>query len=300
MPKAIKIQPNLTYGFRVEGGRRFGVRDAAHALFRMAWWRVLLVVFAMYLVLNALFAAAYVATGGVANAAPGSFADAFFFSVQTMATIGYGAMYPQSTAAHVVVVVESMVGIVVSALATGLVFVRFSQIRGRVTFSNKVAISVLNGQPTVMVRVGNERSNSIFNAEFRLALVRTIRTQEGVAMYRTVDLKLVRDRAATLNQSWNLLHTIDEESPFFNETPESLTAAEAELNVSITGVDDTSLQPVYGRKTWEAHDFAWGARLGDVLTEEPDGTVVLNLNHFHTLTPVPPTPNFPYEFKPDR
>lgn len=284
----------LSYSFRVVGGAPADWHDAYHWLLRVPWWGALGLLGLAYLLVNLLFGMLYAEVGGIEHAAPGSFADGFFFSIQTMGTIGYGAMYPTTRLANALVTVESMLGLMVTALATGLVFVRFSRIRGRVVFCRKVAIAPMDGVPTVQIRVGNERSNRIFDADLRLTLTRTIRTAEGVAIYRTEDLKLVRDRAPTLMQSWMILHRVDAASPLHGLTPEVMKATDAEITCSLTGTDDVTLQPIHGRYTWEHFDVAWGQRLADVLSESADGSIVLDLTRFHALEPTARTDGFPY------
>ena len=247
-----------------------------------------------YLALNALFAGLYLVTGGVSNVPPGSFFTAFFFSVQTMGTIGYGGMMPVSGAANVLVVAESVTGLVVIALATGLVFARFSQLRARVAFSSRIAVGPLDGEPTVMIRLGNERRGRIVNVALRLSLVRSTRTREGVAIYRTVDLPLVREHVASLNRSWMALHRIAEGSPLFGDTPESLAAGEAELTLEVAGVDETSGQAIHAQHTWRDGALAWGARLADVISETEDGNLQLDLRRFHEVVPTEPAVGFPY------
>jgi inward rectifier potassium channel len=282
------------YDIHIIGGSRRLSRDLYHHILRAPWWAALAGIVAVYLALNCLFALAYLVTGGVAGAAPGSFADDFFFSIQTMGTIGYGAMYPTSRVANLVVSVESVTGLVVIALATGLVFARFSQTRARMAFSAQVAVAPIDGVPTLMMRLGNERPRSnVVDAHFRLSLMRTVRTVEGVTIYRTVDLELVRSWAPALARSWMVLHRITPGSPLHGETPESLAAADAELTLAVAGVDDTSLQPVHARHTWIAPDVVYGARLADVVSER-DGLLLIDLTHFHELVPAEPAPGFPY------
>ncbi len=282
------------YEIRVVGGAPRGLRDLYHGLLRVPWWAALLTIVGGYLALNVVFAALYLAVGGVANAARGSFADAFFFSVQTMGTIGFGSMYPASRAANVVVVAESVTGLVVTALATGLVFARFSQTRARVVFSAWAAISPVDGVPTLMMRVGNERRNVIIDASFRAMLMRTTRTAEGVTVYRTRDLALVRDRAPGLARAWLIMHRIEPGSPLHGETPESLAASDAELTLAVSGVDDTSLQLVHARHTWIPQSIVWGARLADIVSETPDGHILLDLRQFHEIVPTAPAPGVPF------
>jgi inward rectifier potassium channel len=291
--RSIEIIRNDQYEVRVLGVPRARLHDIYHALLRVRWWAALAVIVGGWLVLNLLFAVLYLVTGGIASAGAGSFLDAFFFSVQTMGTIGYGAMYPTTRAANLVMSVESVTSLVVTALATGLVFVRFSQIRARVLFCRRVAVGPIDGVPTVMLRVSNERRGAIIDARFRLSVARTTRTEEGVIIYRSVDLALVRDRAAALSRSWMILHRIVPGSPLAGETPESLAAADAELLLSLTGFDDTALQPVHARYTWFANQVVFGARLADVLTEEGQ-RLTLDLTKFHDLSPTEPTESFPY------
>jgi inward rectifier potassium channel len=282
------------YDVHIVGGRPVGLRDLYHGLLRVPWWAVLLVIVGGYLGVATLFAGLYVWSGGVANARPGSFWDAFFFAVQTGSTVGYGTMYPVSRLANALVVAQSIIGLIATALATGLVFVRFSMTRPRVVFSARAAITPMDGVPTLMVRVGNERRNQIVATTFRLTLTRSTRTQEGMTIYRSFDLPLVRDRAGALQRSWMVLHRIDAHSPLAGDTPESLARDEVEVTLEVLGTDDTSLQPVFARHAWFASEILFGARLADVLTELPDGNIQLDLRRFHELEPTEPTDAFPY------
>lgn len=274
------------YEVHIINGARPGTRDLYHGMLTLPWWAAAGAVTVAYLALNALFALGYLATGGLANAQEGSFADAFFFSVQTMGTIGYGAMAPASRAANVLVVLESIVGLAFTALATGLVFVRFSLQRARILFCKTACVSPMDGVPTLALRVGNERRSRIVNAEFRLTLTRTTTTAEGVTMFRTEDLPLVRDRATALSRAWNVMHRIAPGSPLHGATAESLSTEEAELTLLVSGIDDTSLQPVHAIQTWMASDVAFGHRLADIVSSLPNGNVLVDLAKFHDVVPV--------------
>jgi inward rectifier potassium channel len=278
----------------VVGAKAHPLRDAYHLLLRMRWVGVLGFIAALFLALNFVFACVYLVTGGVVGVQPGSLRDAFFFSVQTMGTIGYGAMYPSSTAAQTVVVAESVVGLIMTALATGIVFARFSQSSGQLVFSDKACISPMNGVPTLAFRVGNDRSSTVFEAHVRVALARTERTAEGVTFYRLYDLELSRERSPALARSWTVMHPVTEKSPLFGASPKSCDADEIELMVTVDGTDDTSLQPVHGRRRYLTSDIVWGARLADVLSELPDGRLQLDVRKFHELVPTEPSESFPY------
>jgi inward rectifier potassium channel len=282
-----------SYEIKVVGAKRV-VGDWYHALLRMSWSALIAFIAGTFLGVNALFALVYLQFGGVAHARPGSFADAFYFSVQTMGTIGYGAMYPESIGANNVMVAESVVSLIITALATGLVFARFARPIGRVQFSRHAVISPMEGVPTLMLRVGNERGNSIVEATAHITLSRTIRTAEGVTFYKLVDLVLTRERSPAVARSWSILHRIEEGSPLFGATPESLAREEVELMVTLSGTDDTSYQPVHARHDYEHMDILWGARHADVLSETPDGNLVLDVRRFHDVVPTKPTAEFPY------
>jgi inward rectifier potassium channel len=278
----------------VVGAPRERLRDYYHLFLRWGWGRALASVVVGFLSLNVVFACLYDIIGGISNARIGSFSDAFFFSVQTMATIGYGDMHPATTVAHIVVVAEAVVGLLVTAIVTGLVFAKFSVSTSRIVFSRHATISPMNGLPTLMFRLGNERSNSIVEAQLRVTLMRSEHTKEGVLYYRMYELKLLRDRSQAFSRSWSALHVIDEESPLYGETPESLHAKEIELVCGVIGTDDTSLQAVHAQHTYLDTDIVFGARHADILTENEDGSITLDLHRFHDIQPTQPIAGFPY------
>src|SRR5581483_7506808 len=256
------------------------LRDFYHLFLRVRWSAAIAAIVVSYLTLNAVFAAAFVVSGGVAHAEPGSFFDAFCFSVQTMGTVGYGAMYPASRAANLIVILESVTSLIVTAVATGLVFAKFSRSSARIVFSNQAVIGPMEGVPTLMLRVGNERSNQILEATIHLSLLRTEKTKEGMIFYRMYDLKLTRDRSPAMARSWTVLHPIVPDSPLHGATPQSMAEQEVEILVSVVGVDDTSLQPVHARKQYQHTDVVWGARHGDIISEDAEGNVILDIRRF--------------------
>jgi inward rectifier potassium channel len=134
-----------------------------------------------------------------------------------------------------------------------------------------------------MLRVGNHRRGNIVGTEFRLTFTRTVKTAEGMTVYRLEELPLVRSRAPALSRSWNVMHRIVEGSPLYGYDASKLAASEGELQIEVAGLDDTSLQPVHSRHTWFAGSVAWNARLADVLSETPEGDVILDLRHFHEV-----------------
>jgi len=277
----------------IVGTRPHPLRDAYHLVLRMRIGWLLGLIASVYLLINAIFAVLYFFAGGVTGAS-GSFKDAFFFSVQTMGTIGYGAMYPTGSFANALVTAESIVSMLVTALVTGVIFARFSQSTGQLVFSDKATISPMNGVPTLAFRVGNDRASTVFEARVKLSLIRTEKTKEGMTFYRLVDMKLTRDNSQALARSWTVMHAIDDDSPLFGATPESFEAQEMEFVVTVVGTDDTSLQPVHGRARYGLEDVVWGRRHADVLRELPDGRIELDVSKFDDLIATEPTENFPY------
>jgi inward rectifier potassium channel len=293
LPRRI-AQPGATYGFRIYGDPKTPLRDFYHHLLRLPWWATFAAIAAAFLAANTLFAFVFLFVGGIARARPGSFLDAFFFSVQTMGTIGYGNLEPATVGANVVVVVESIASLILTALATGLVFAKFSRSTARVLFTNEAVISPMNGQPTLMFRMSNQRGNLIVGVHVRVSLGRTEKTAEGETFYRTLDLKLQRDHLQSLSRSWVALHTIDEESPLFGETPESAALKDIEVQILAVGLDDTSMQTVHAAHRYFTHQIVWGRRFADIISESPEGDVIVDLRKFQLTEATAPTATFPY------
>ncbi len=287
-------EPGADYSIRILNDRRAPLRDFYHALLRRPWRVTIAAISGAFLIANALFACAYLLAGGIAHAGPRSFGDAFFFSVQTMGTIGYGAMYPESVAANLVVVAESITSLTLTALATGLVFAKFSRSTARLVFSREVVISPVDGVPTLMFRLSNQRGNRIVDAQIRAGLVRKEVRSEGTTFYRMIDLRLSREHALSLSRSWSVMHPIDAASPLHGATPESIAADETELSVMVIGLDDTSMQPVHASQQYFARQILWGARHVDILSEADNGDLLLDLDKFDDTEPTAPTADFPY------
>lgn len=258
-------------------------RDMYHFLHTVSWPKFLGVITAAYILVNALFALAYTVCGGVENARRGNFFDAFFFSVQTMASIGYGAFYPKSIFANILVTIEALIGLLWIAMATGLMFARFSVAKARVMFSRVAVILPYNGVPTLMFRVANERQNWILEAQVRLTLVRTEISKEGDVMRRFYDLPLVRSYSPLFSLSWTVMHTIDEDSPLYGVTPEVMIDNEMELLATFTGLDETVAQTIHTRHSFIPDEILWNMRFVDILSKTKDGRRSIDYSRFHDV-----------------
>ena len=263
-------------------------KDLYHFVLRRTWPEFFLLAALAFLVANALFAALYVAQPGcVANARPGSFEDAFYFSVQTLATIGYGGMYPATRYAHAMVTLEAMAGVFSVALVTGITFTRFARPTARVIFADKVVLTNRDGVPHLMFRMANARHNEIVDAHLRVTLLMTEQTREGEVLRRQFDLPLVRDRTAAFFLTWTAMHVVGAGSPFHGEGAlDRLRERNAQLFLSLTGVDETIGQLIHARMDYRLEDIVSNVRFTDVLTMHPDGTREIDYRKFHDVEPI--------------
>ena len=263
--------------------------DLYHFLLTTSWPALLGLIAVYYLLVNALFAVAYwLGDGGIAQARPGSLTDAFFFSVQTFATIGYGAMAPQSLYAHLLVTLESFVGIMSVAITTGLMFAKFARPTARVLFSNVAVVAMRDGQPALMVRMANERSNMIVEATVRVTVLLTEKTKEGETLRRLHDLDLIRSNTPAFTLTFTAVHPIGEKSPLRGMDAQTLAAQDAQIIVSISGMDDTFAQTVHARRGYKPEEVVFGARFVDILATLRDGGSVVDYTKFNDWVPETP------------
>jgi inward rectifier potassium channel len=248
-----------------EGDRLF--TDFYHHLLTSSWPALLLQIVLAFVLMNFLFGLLYYLNGGIENARPDRFSDYFFFSVETIATIGYGKMSPVTMFSEILMSFEAVCGLINFALITGLIFAKFSRPTARVRFSRMAVISKRDGVPSLMFRMANVRSSQIVDAQIHLAFSRDERTREGEYVRRFYDLDLTRYRNAIFAYSWTAVHQIQPGSPFYGVTSDEILKADANLTVSLTGFDEVFSQSVYARYTYKAPDIIWGARLADIIDE---------------------------------
>jgi inward rectifier potassium channel len=250
----------------------------------MPWSASIGLISVAFMLVNLVFAAGYLATGGVAGS-DGSFFDALSFSVQTMGTIGYGAMYPQGKGAEVLMMIESIVSLVLTALATGLVFSKFARPTTRVAFSRYAVITQHEGNRTLVFRAGNRRSNVIVEATIHVVAVLTTTTAEGKLFYKAVDLPMVRDRQVGMTRGWTLMHVIDEASPLHRADAAILKRLEVELYIALTGIDDVSMQTVHAVHRYADHEIRVDYHFADTLIPLDNGDFVVDMTKFDVVVP---------------
>jgi inward rectifier potassium channel len=269
------------YSIWVVGAQRTRLRDAYHSFLRIRWPASLALIALGFFLVNLLFAVVYYFVGGVEGVGATSFFDALMFSVETLGTIGYGVMHPTSHAASVVVIVESITGIMCVALITGLVFAKFSRPVARIAFSKNCVICDHEGKPTLMFRCGNERSNVIVEARIHVVATKVVSADPSKPFYKLHDLKLVRDRIGGLRRGWLVMHVVDETSPLYGLDAAGMAKAEIELEIAIMGFDDVTLQTVYAMHLYGDKDILIGHKFVDTLSILANGDMVLDVTKFH-------------------
>jgi inward rectifier potassium channel len=269
--------------------------SAYHALLTTSWPRFFVAVAAGYLVVNLLFAGLYLlcGEGALEGARTGSlvarFEDAFFFSVQTLATIGYGRMTPRGTAANVIVTAEALFGLMGFALATGILFARFSRPTARIVFSERAVVAPFRGGRALMIRVANERNNQLTEVSATVSLSWLEDSPTGPRRaFR--EMRLDRPRVVFLPLHWVIVHPIDEASPLLGVTAETFPSLEPEILVLVSGTDDTFSQVVHARSSYRAGEVAWGARFADMFLRNEEGLVGVDMRKLHDVEPTADLP----------
>jgi inward rectifier potassium channel len=261
-------------------------RDAYQWLLGLRWLSFAAFVAAVYTTLNLIFAALYMLRPHcIAGVRSGSFSDAFFFSVQTLATVGYGHMYPQTLYGHIVTTIEIMSGTFLLAVMTGLIFVRFSRPSARIVFSKAVVIAPFNGKPALMLRVGNVRQQSMVEVEFRIMFTRNEPIVEDDSFRHFYNLKLAFDRLSAWPAALTLRHIIDEQSPLFGATPESLQAERATLIASVVGIDPVIPASVQMQQDYTWRDVRFNERFVEIYTQSGDGQLTVDYGRLHETEP---------------
>jgi inward rectifier potassium channel len=261
-------------------------RDPYHFMLTIPWIGFCSIVGIGYIVINAIFAALYLLEpDNLTGARPGSFEDAFFFSVHTLASIGYGVIAPKTTYANVLVTIEAILSLLLIAVVTGLSFARFSKPTSRILFSRHAVVTIHEGIPTLMFRAANKRRNFILDAQAKAYISRDEITAEGIRYRRVYDLKLLRTTNPSFALTWNIMHVIDAESPLYGITEETWYDGRPQIIISLMGLDDTVAYNIQVRHVYHAPDLLWYHRLADVIKFQDNGDRYLDYDYFHETIP---------------
>ncbi len=268
---------------------KYDWRDIYHLILTLSWPQFISLVLGMYVVINLCFATLYVLGGrSIAGLLPGSFSDAFFFSVETLATVGYGHAYPDTFYGHCITTLEIMAGLFGLAVMTGLIFVRFSRPTARIMFSNVAVVAPFDGFPTLMLRLANLRHHAMVEAEFRLLLMRSELTKEGEEVRRFYPLRLQFDHLINFPAALTLRHVIDETSPLFGLTRQDLKLADSRMLASIVCVDPVIQAPVQSQTEYLYEQIAWNRRFAEIYTEDSLGRYTVDYSKFHETIEISP------------
>jgi len=285
------LNPDGTFNVVREGLPFWESLSLYHWLLTISWPAFFAVVSAAYFVTNLVFALAYVACGP--NALQGlsdveslesRFFESFFFSVHTLATIGYGTISPRTFSAHVVVTIEALFGLLGFALATGILFARFSRPTARILFSRQAVVAPYRDITGLMFRVLNARKSQLVEVEATVS-IGWVQMVDGRPLRRFEPLPLERRKVSFFPLHWVVVHPIDEKSPLRGMSEEQLRASGAEVFVMLTGVDESFSQPVYTRRSYRAEEVVWGARFADIFIDTGDGRAGIDVRKLHDIEP---------------
>jgi inward rectifier potassium channel len=284
---AIKLQAGHREFIKLNA-RKYDWRDIYHLILTLTWPQFAGMVLGIYLCINLIFATLYFLGGNcIAELTPGSYSDNFFFSVETLATVGYGHAYPATLYGHSVATLEILVGIFGLAVLTGLIFVRFSRPTARIKFSTVAVVAPFDGTPTLMVRLANLRHHAMVEARFRILFMRSELTKEGEDVRRFYPLRLQFDHLISFPAALTLRHVIDETSPLFGLNSEDLKLTDSRMLVSIVCVDPVIQAPVQSQTEYVHEQIAWNRRFAEIYTEDAAGRYTVDYSKFDdTVDPV--------------
>ncbi len=257
-----------------------------HSLITMSWMKFNLLILFLYVAVNLFFASLYVLFGteNLAGATgvtlPHQFFDAFFFSAQTFTTVGYGRISPVGIVSNILAAIESLAGLLAFALATGLLYGRFSRPLAKIIFSDKAIIAPYKGITAFEFKIANERRHELIEVEVEVILAFKA-SKNGNLRGGFEALPLERKKITFMPFTWTIVHPIDENSKLYGITPEELEESDAEFLVILKAFDDTFSQHIYSRSSYKYHDIVWGAKFTSVFNKVVDGITIVELDKIH-------------------
>ena len=268
------------------GVSRFSLTDPYHFALTLSWFEFFAVLVVAYVAINFAFGLLYFAVpGSIANLPAGSLVEAFFFSVETLATVGYGAMAPSTLYGHVVATIEIFIGMLFTATMTGLVFVRFSRPKAKILFAERIVVTTHDGRPMLMIRIGNGRANSLSDATARLTVLLVERSADGRMFRRALDLKLVRSDFPFFPLTWTLMHELGPASPLVGLGAEDPRVGELRFMLRISALDPSLGAHVQDARSYKGDDLAFGMRYVDAVTWDGHDHSIADMRKISLIEP---------------
>jgi inward rectifier potassium channel len=284
---AIKVQIGHREFIKLNA-TKYDWRDLYHLILTLTWPQFAGLILGIYLCTNLLFACLYLLAGNcIAELQPGSFSDHFFFSVETLATVGYGHAYPATLYGHCVATLEILVGLFGLAVLTGLIFVRFSRPTARIMFSNVAVVAPFNGTPALMLRLANLRHHAMVEAEFRLLFMRSELTKEGEDIRRFYPLRLEFDRLISFPAALTVRHVIDETSPLHGLSAQDLKLTDSRMLASVVCIDPVIQAPVQTQTEYVHEQIEWNRQFAEIYMEDAGGRYTVDYSKFDATVEVP-------------
>ena len=280
------MQKKSSYNIIKENSPEALHKDLYHRLIKASWLNLFFWYVVLYLTINILFALLYLIVPGCISSGTSDFKTAFFFSIQTFSTVGYGTISPLNLYGNIIVVIEIMTGVISVALTTGLVFAKFSKPEAKLIFSKNLLLTNFDGQKVLMFRVANARTNNIISANIELHYIYPTVTAEGIRLVRFAPLKLIKSYSPVFSLSWSVFHPIDQDSPFFNKTADEIKELPYEFFVILQGIDGTLSQTIHDMHPYQIKDVLINHHFVDILKRKDDGTRVINYANFHLTVAV--------------
>jgi inward rectifier potassium channel len=259
----------------------FRTADTYNSLITMSWAKFMLIILIAYLLINSFFASLYMWIGvdhlnGIGSKSwTNNFFDCFFFSAQTISTVGYGHISPNGFAASLLAAIECMLGLLSFALATGLLYGRFSRPNAKILYSENIVVAPFQDNNAFMFRLANYKRNQLIEIEVQILLSMNV-NENGSIIRKYIPLTLERNKITILSLSWTLVHPINETSPLSGLSANDLKDGNAEFVIFLKAFDDTFSQTVHSRTSYGHESIVWNAKFKSVI--EPDASGVLTLD----------------------
>ncbi len=293
---------DLGFGSRMHSKRRFINKDGSlnvertgysnwtlyHQLTESSWIGFFMHVVFYYVLVNSIFAMVYLligveSFGGIKSGSLWeNFSQMFFFSVQTFTTVGYGAMSPVGMTANWVASLEALVGLLSAAVATGLLFSRFTRPKAQILYSKHAIIAPFENGNAFMIRIANTRDNKIMNLEAKISAT-WYEEVDGSMIRKYASLKLERDRVFLFPLSWTIVHPLNEESPFYSSGEENLRKMNVEFLVMLEGYDESYNQMIYSNTSYTCEEIIWNAKFKMMFHSDEDKGTVLELDKINDV-----------------